>query len=102
MSSPITIVRLYFTETDVDINALLEHLYKKEKASGVTVFRGISGFGESGEIHSSTLIDTAFDLPIVIEFYDDSKRAQEIMAALKKDFRPKHMIYWQANSQETT
>ena len=97
----ITVVRIYLSEEETDLHALLTQLHDIEKVQGVTVFRGISGYGESGKIHSASLIDTAFNLPIVVEFYDDTERARQIMKALQKDIKPKHMIYWQANQWES-
>ena len=54
-------VRVYLTEHD-KYQRLLARLHDVEKVRGVTVFRGISGFGKDGHIHSAQLIDTVLDL----------------------------------------
>lgn len=48
----VTVVRAYFSETDNTIEPLIKRLHDWEKVKGVTVFRGISGFGESGVIRT--------------------------------------------------
>ena len=55
--SDVTVVRIYLTEAEKLLKPLLAKLQDEEKVRGVTVFRGISGFGHSGKIHSSTLLD---------------------------------------------
>ena len=39
---------------------------RKEGAAGATVFRGIEGFGGSGEIHTARLVDINQRLPVGI------------------------------------
>lgn len=75
---------------------LLEYLHDESKVRGVTVFRGITGFGVSGEYHSSTLMDMSLDLPVVIEFYDEPEKAQTIIETLNKRVSPGHIVYWSA------
>src|SRR5712692_2242114 len=43
--------------------AVLEFL-RRENTAGATVFRGIEGFGGSGEIHTSRFVDVHSKLPI--------------------------------------
>ena len=43
--SDVTMVRIYLTETAKLLKKLLAKLHDEEKVRGVTVFRGISGFG---------------------------------------------------------
>ena len=50
----ISFVRIYLTEGEGCMKGLLKRLHDEEKVRGVTVFRGISGFGKSGEMHSSS------------------------------------------------
>jgi PII-like signaling protein len=72
--SDVTVVRIYLTEGEKLMKTLLAKLHDEEKVRGVTVFRGISGFGRSGVVHSSTLLDLSLDLPVVIEFFDTPTR----------------------------
>ncbi len=88
-------VRVYLTEHD-KYQRLLECLHDDKKVRGVTVFRGISGFGQSGHLHSAQLIDTVMDLPIVIEFFDVPERVDEIITHLSKMVPPGHVLSWTA------
>lgn len=88
-------VRVYLTEHD-QYQRLLAQLHDVEKVRGVTVFRGISGFGKNGHIHSAQLIDTVLDLPIVIEFFDVPERVETIIAHLRERVPPGHILSWSA------
>lgn len=88
-------VRVYLTEHD-KYQRLLARLHDVEKVRGVTVFRGISGFGQSGRLHSAQLIDTVLDLPIVIEFFDEPERIEAIILHLRELVPPGHIVSWAA------
>ena len=92
----VTMVRIYLTETEKLLKTLLAKLHDEEKVRGVTVFRGISGFGRSGKVHSSTLLDLSLDLPVVIEFFDDSEKIERILAHLEDLMPPNHVVFWPA------
>jgi PII-like signaling protein len=89
-------VRIYLTEGEGTMESLLMRLHDKEKVHGVTVFRGISGFGSSGKMHSSSLLDLSLDLPLVIEFFDVPQKVNEILEHLHKDIEPGHIVSWPA------
>jgi PII-like signaling protein len=92
----VTMVRIYLHEADAHLSELLEYLHDDSKVRGVTVFRGISGFGVSGEIHSSKLLDMSLDLPVVVEFFDVPEKANEIISELNNKIKPGHIVYWSA------
>jgi PII-like signaling protein len=95
----VTMVRIYITEGEGRLKELLAKLHDEEKVMGVTVFRGISGFGRSGEIHSASLLDLSMDLPIVIEFFDVPEKIDRIVAHLSGTLEPGHMVSWSARMQ---
>ncbi|NOY72419.1 MAG: DUF190 domain-containing protein [Gammaproteobacteria bacterium] len=95
--TPISIVRVYFSEKDSNIESLLKRLHDREKVKGVTVFRGISGFGESGIVHDSHLVNLSFDLPVVVEFFDEPDKVKKIVGHISEKIKPRHMIWWDAN-----
>ena len=64
----VTIVRIYLTEGETQLKSLMKRLRDWEKLRGLTVFRGISGYGESGVIHGSNIVDLSLHMPIVVEF----------------------------------
>lgn len=92
----VTMVRIYLTEAEKLLKTLLAKLHDEEKVWGVTVFRGVSGFGRTGVMHSSTLLDLSLDLPMVIEFFDEPAKVRRILAHLKEMLPPGHVITWAA------
>ena len=92
----VTFVRIYLTEGEGHMSSLLGRLHDEEKVQGVTVFRGISGFGKSGKVHSSSLLDMSLDLPLVIEFFDEPEKIATILEHLHSDIEPGHIVSWPA------
>jgi len=92
----VLMVRIYLTETEKSLKPLLAKLHDEEKVAGVTVFRGISGFGRSGVMHSSSLLDLSLDLPLVLEFFDEPAKVQRILAHLRDLLPPGHVVSWTA------
>ena len=98
--SDVMVVRVYLHEAKAHMEDLLHYLHDVSKVRGVTVFRGITGFGNSGHYHSSKLIDMSLDLPVVIEFYDEKKKVDEIINYLNSRVKPGHIVYWPAKVNE--
>ena len=94
--SAVIMVRIYLTEGEHRLKDLITRLHDVEQVKGLTVFRGITGFGKSGKLHSSTLLDISLDLPLVIEFFDTPERAAAIMEHLSETLEPGHMVSWPA------
>lgn len=98
----VTMVRVYLTEEKAHLRNLLAQLHDWDKVRGVTVFRGISGFGVSGTLHSSDLLDMSLNLPVVVEFFDTPEKAQKILEHLNSFIAPGHIVSWPArvNAEE--
>lgn len=90
-------VRIYLTEAEAHLSSLLEHLNDEHKVRGVTVFRGIAGFGQSGKMHSSSLLDVSLDLPVVIEFFDEPEKAAAMIESLYPKVGAGHIVSWPVN-----
>ena len=56
---------------------LVEYL-RENHFAGVTVLRGITGFGKASKIRSSDLLEISSDLPIVIEVADTVEKIEEL------------------------
>ena len=95
----VTVVRIYLRDANAHLKTLIKRLNDWGKVRGVTVFRGIAGFGQSGKIHSSTLLnmdgDDA-DLPVVVEFFDEPDKAAAMLDYLDKLVEPGHLVSWNA------
>ena len=64
------------------------------------MFRGISGFGKSGAVHSSSLLDLSLDLPVVVEFFDTPEKVNAILEHLETIIEPGHLVSWNAQVNE--
>lgn len=94
--SQIIMVRIYLTESEKRLHTLLSYLHDDSRVCGVTVLRGISGFGQSGRLHEAHLVDLSFDLPVVIEFFDTPEKIFRILSHLNTLIEPGHLVYWPA------
>lgn len=92
----VTVVRIYLSEGQGQAEQLLKRLHDWEHVRGVTVFRGIAGFGTSGKIHTAKLVDLSLDLPLIVEFFDTPDKVTAILEHLKNDIKPGHMLSWTA------
>jgi CBS domain-containing protein len=80
-------VRIYVNEGDMhgiqSVNIAIMALLRKQGASGATVFRALEGFGASGVIHTSRFAETAWHLPILIEWIDRADVVERILPPIK-------------------
>ena len=92
----IAIARIYLTEGQHLLKDLMSKLHDQEKVRGVTVFRGIAGFGRSGRMHSSSLLDLSLDMPLVLEFFDRPEKVDKVLEHLNRELEPGHILTWSA------
>jgi uncharacterized protein len=101
METDVTVVRIYLSEADHGrrknlMQEILNILRDQHRMKGVTVFRGIAGFGDTGEVHASDILRLMVDLPLVIEFFDEKIVAQAVINLLKGLVPEGRIISWQA------
>src|SRR5579863_2008704 len=100
--SEVIVVRIYLSEADHGhrktlVQEILDILRNQHGVHTVTVFRGIAGLGDAGEVHASDILTRMVDLPLVVEFYDEPVVVEAALDLLK-DLIPKgHFISWRAN-----
>lgn len=92
----VTMVRVYLTEGDKLINAIISYLHDEINVKGVTVFRAVTGFGQSGAIHSSDLLTMSTDLPLIVEFFDSTEKTSIAISRLHELVGPGHVVSWPA------
>ncbi len=61
--------------------AIVEEL-RREGLAGVTVVRGIEGFGKSSRLHTAHILRLSEDLPIIIECVDTAEKVEAILPVL--------------------
>lgn len=92
-----TMVRVYLSESDRELKPLLKCLHDELEVCGVTVTRGVAGFGASGVVHSAGLVDLSTDLPLVLEFFDRPDRARAAIERIKDFVEAGHVVSWSVN-----
>ncbi|WP_455380331.1 DUF190 domain-containing protein [Acidihalobacter prosperus] len=98
----VTIARVYLHESANVHEKLLRFLHDDAQVRGATMFRGISGFGHSRHIHTSSLLSLSLDLPIVVEFYDHPERVSEIVTQIKTMVDPTHILTFDASVEDAS
>lgn len=94
----VLMVRIYITESSHLLDKIIDYLKQEAKIRGISVFRAISGFGETGS-HTSSLIDLSLNLPLVIEFFDDDKeKIEKTLSHLNTMVKPEHIVLWEAKA----
>ena len=92
----VTVVRVYLHERGKGVRELLRYLHDESGVRGVTVFRGILGYGEDHKERGAALSDLSLDLPMVVEFFDAPARAAAIVERLEAIVGPEHIVWWPA------
>jgi hypothetical protein len=101
MDKDVTIVRIYLSEADHGhrkslMQEIMNILHDQHKVKGVTVFRGIAGFGHSGEVHAADMLRIVVDLPLVIEFFDEPEVVQSVLELVKGLLPEGQIVWWTA------
>ena len=95
----IVVVRVYITESSYLLNKIVIYLKKEAGIRGVSVFRAISGYGETGE-HGGSCIDLSLDLPLTIEFFDSKDKIENALDYLNQIVKREHIVFWNAKAND--
>lgn len=80
------LLRIFIGESDEyegkPLYRYLVELFRKEGLAGATVLRGITGFGKTSHIHTTSILRLSTDLPIVIEVADKKENIERIKPKL--------------------
>jgi uncharacterized protein len=99
--SSAVLMRIFVGESDKyngkNLYQFLVEWLRKNHFAGVTVLRGISGFGKASKLHTTNLLELSSDLPIVIEIVDSEEKINE----LKKMFNETNCIGSALITEET-
>jgi len=107
MDNEVMVVRIYLSEAGHGkrktlMKEVLSLLHDQHRVQGVVVFRGIAGFGDSGEVHAADLLRLNVDLPIVVEFFDRPEVTQAALKMLEAMIPAKHILCWRALRHQGT
>lgn len=82
------LLRIYIGEADryegKPLYRYLVELFRKEEFYGVTVLRGIAGFGKTSRVHTPSILRLSTDLPVVVEVVDSHEKIEEIKPVLEE------------------
>ncbi len=83
------LLRIFIGESDNHKGkALYEQIVYKARElhiAGVTVIRGIMGYGANSKIHSAKILRLSEDLPIIIEIVDDEENIKKLLPFLDEN-----------------
>ncbi len=80
------LVTIYVNSTDQwhgqSLYTAIVQLCKERGIAGVTVLRGVEGYGGSGRLHTTRLLELSENLPVRIEIVDIPDRIEPLLSAL--------------------
>lgn len=81
-----TLMRIHIGESDrwhgKPLYQAIVELLRRENFSGVTVLRGVGGYGSSSVYHTEKILRLSQDLPIVVEVVESNERIEAILPQL--------------------
>jgi uncharacterized protein len=81
-----TLMRIHIGESDhwhgKPLYQAIVEMLRREKFSGVTVLRGVGGYGGSSVYHTDKILRLSQDLPIVIEVVEYTERIEQVLPQL--------------------
>ncbi len=74
---------VYVDETDKyegkPVYEVLMDIFYKQRIAGVSVFRGVAGYGSDGVFHTSKMLELSTDLPVKIEVVDSEEMISRVL-----------------------
>ena len=84
--SDAVLLRIFIGESNkykgVPLSKYLVEFFKKEGLAGATILRGISGFGKSSKLHTTSILRLSDDLPIMVEVVDRKENIERVKPKL--------------------
>lgn len=81
-----TLMRIHIGESDhwhgKPLYQAIVEMLRTGKFSGVTVLRGVGGYGSSSIYHTDKILRLSQDLPIVIEVVEYDERIEQVLPRL--------------------
>src|ERR1700731_2764119 len=81
-----TLMRIHIGESDKwhgrPLYEAIVEMLRKDGFSGVTVLRGVGGYGGGGIYYTEKILRLSQDLPIILEVIEDVERIEKILPRL--------------------
>ncbi|WP_069650786.1 DUF190 domain-containing protein [Caloranaerobacter ferrireducens] len=82
------LLKIYISESDKYNGLSLYHLIveqaKELEMAGITVYRGIEGFGGHHNLHTTHIFRLSDDLPIVLEIIDSEEKIDQFISNIEQ------------------
>ncbi|KAF2955626.1 DUF190 domain-containing protein [Marinitoga sp. 38H-ov] len=99
-------LRIYLGENDhcghEPVYKYIMKLCYDKGIKGVTVLKGIMGFGEKHHVHRVDFFTLSEDLPIIIEVIDEKEKILNLIEEIKKCNFDGLAVYWDINAIRIT
>jgi PII-like signaling protein len=83
-SGPAKKLTVYVDETDKfggrPVYEVLLDIFYKRRIAGVSIFRGVAGYGSDGVFHTSKMLELSASLPVKIEVIDSEEMINSVLA----------------------
>jgi uncharacterized protein len=101
METAVKMARVYLHEADHGrrnslVREILVILRDSRRVQNVTVFRGVAGCDDHGEVHASDMLRVMVNLPEAIEFFDAPERVEDALRLLKDLVPEGRIVTWDA------
>jgi hypothetical protein len=88
-ATDVVMVRVYLADGRGHPESLLKRLREWGHIRGATVFEGVRGFGDGKDTK----------VPVVVEFFEEPDKAEEVLALLDSFDHGGHVVYWNATAR---
>ena len=82
-SGPAKKLSVYVDEADnlhgKPVYEVLLDIFFKRKIAGVSVFRGVAGYGSNGVVHTAKILELSTTLPVKIEVVDSEEMINDVL-----------------------
>lgn len=83
LKGPAKKLTIYVDESDKykgkPVYEILVDIFYRQKIAGVSVFRGVAGYGSDGVFHTSKILELSTDLPVKIEVIESEEMISKIL-----------------------
>lgn len=81
-----TLMRIHVGESDrwqgQPLYEAIVRIFRRENFSGVTVLRGVGGYGSASRYHTDKILRLSQDLPVILEVVEYTERIERILPKL--------------------
>lgn len=90
INSDAKLLRIFIGESDkIKVKPVYEEIVIKAREAelaGVTVIKGIMGFGANSKIHTTKLLTLSEDMPLIIEIIDEFEKIEQFLPIINEIF----------------